>query len=485
MIKFGEWLPDQPDLENKGVTVAENVIPAFEGYRSLSSLGNVSNQATNILKNIFSAKDNSGNVKVFAGDTGKLYEFNAGTSNLDDISKGGGYSLTDSERWRFVQFGTSVIVAGGVAETLQEFTLGTDSAFADLGGTPPKADFIAVVRDQVWTANIDEGSGRVPFRVRWSGINNSTQWTVGTDQADFQDIPDAGAITGLVGGEYATILMEKAIVRASYVGTPLIYQIDKVETARGCTFSGSVSHIGNTVFFLNEDGFYAFDGTKSVPIGAEKVNKFFFKDFNSSQSDKMTSAVDPTNQIVVWSYVSNSNQSGATPDRLLIYNYAIQRWSIANVSVDLIAPFFTAGYTLEALDNLASNLDSLPAPLDSNLYKGGAFLFGGSVDKKITSFTGQPLSATIETSEFALNKGKHSLVTRSVPYFKNGSVTVQVGARDRQDNDVTFSTANSLTDEGFVQHRSQGRFHRIRMNITGFWDFAQGFDIEGQPLGRR
>jgi hypothetical protein len=199
----------------------------------------------------------------------------------------------------------------------------------------------------------------------------------------------------------------------------------------------------------------------------------------------MTSAVDPTNQIVVWSYVSNSNQSGATPDRLLIYNYAIQRWSIANVSVDLIAPFFTAGYTLEALDNLASNLDSLPAPLDSNLYKGGAFLFGGSVDKKITSFTGQPLSATIETSEFALNKGKHSLVTRSVPYFKNGSVTVQVGARDRQDNDVTFSTANSLTDEGFVQHRSQGRFHRIRMNITGFWDFAQGFDIEGQPLGRR
>lgn len=56
MIKFGEWLPDQPDLENKGVTVAENVIPAFEGYRSLSSLGNVSNQATNILKIYFLQK---------------------------------------------------------------------------------------------------------------------------------------------------------------------------------------------------------------------------------------------------------------------------------------------------------------------------------------------------------------------------------------------------------------------------------------------
>ena len=98
----------------------------------------------------------------------------------------------------------------------------------------PVFDFIAVVRDQVWTANIDEGSGRVPFRTRWSAINNSTSWTVGTDQADFQDIPDAGAITGLVGGEYATILLEKAIARASYVGSPLIYQIDRVETSRGC-----------------------------------------------------------------------------------------------------------------------------------------------------------------------------------------------------------------------------------------------------------
>ena len=86
MIKFGEWLPDQPDLEYRGVTVAQNVIPALEGYRSLNSLGNVSNQATNVLKNIFSAKDNSGNVKLFAGDTGKLYEFISGTSNLDDIS---------------------------------------------------------------------------------------------------------------------------------------------------------------------------------------------------------------------------------------------------------------------------------------------------------------------------------------------------------------------------------------------------------------
>jgi len=221
MIKFGEWLPDQPDLENTGVTVATNVIPALSGYRSINSLSAVSNAGDSILKGIFASKDNAGSVKLFAGDAGKLYEFDTSTSNLSDISKVGGYSLADNEYWRFAQFGTSVIASGGIGETLQEFTLGTDSAFADLANAP-KADFIAIVRDQVWIANIDEGSGRIPYRTRWSGINDATSWTVGTDQADFQDIVDAGAITGLVGGEYATILMEKAICVAQYVGTPLI-----------------------------------------------------------------------------------------------------------------------------------------------------------------------------------------------------------------------------------------------------------------------
>lgn len=488
MIKFGEWLPDQPPLNNPGVTTATNVVPAAQGYRSFPSFVSFSNAATDRIRGMFAAKDTSANVSLFAGDAGKLYKFNQSTSNLDDVSKSGtpAYDLAGAERWRFVQFGSTVIAAGGVGEELQKFALGTDTAFGNLSGTPPKADFIAVVRDQVWTANIDEGSGRVPFRVRWSGINDETSWTTGTDQSDFQDVfgGDAGAITGLTGGEQATILMERGIAVAYYVGAPLIYQINMVETSRGCSFPNSVARVGGLTFYLAQDGFFAFDGKQSQPIGAEKVNEFFLKDFDDAHTDKMSCAVDPSNQLVAWSYVS-ANAPDDTPDKILVYNYAIQRWSLLEVRAELIAPLFTPAYTLEDLDNLAADLDSLPAPLDSALYKGGTFFFGGSVDKKIHSFTGSTLAGTIETAEYPINVGRHSLVTRTVPYFRDGSVTMQVGARDRQDDDVSFDTAASLTDEGFCQHRSQGRFHRVRMNISGTWDFAQGVEIEGQALGRR
>ena len=486
MIRFGEWLPDQPDLDNAGVTVATNVVPAANGYRSFPSFVSFSNAADDRVRGLAAVKDTGANVFLFAGDSGKLYRFNQGTSNLDDVSKSGSpaYDLTGDERWRFVQFGTKVIASGGTGEELQVFDVGTDSAFSNLGGSPPKSDFLAVVRDQVWTANIDEGSGRVPNKVRWSAINNEASWTIGTDQADSQIIPDAGAITGLVGGERAVILMERAIAVAYYVGSPLIYEINRVETQRGCPFPNSVASVGGDVYYLARDGFFRFSGTQSLPIGAEKVNEFFFKDFNEAQIERMSCAVDPENQIVGWSYVSN-NATDTTPDKILIYNYAINRWSIIEQQCELLAPLFTPAYTLEALDNLAATLDALPAPLDSALYKGGQFFFGGSKDKKIHGFTGSKLTGTIETSEFGLTQAKHTLVTRTVPYFKDGSVTMQIGARDRQDDDVSFDSGSALTDEGFCQHRVQGRFHRARMTITGDWNFAQGIDVEGKALGRR
>ena len=68
MIKFGDWLPDQPDMGGKGVINAQNVIPSVNGYRSVNSFTSFSNAGTNILKGIFATKDNNGSVNLFAGD---------------------------------------------------------------------------------------------------------------------------------------------------------------------------------------------------------------------------------------------------------------------------------------------------------------------------------------------------------------------------------------------------------------------------------
>ena len=485
MMNFAEWLPDQPAFENAGATEAKNVIPAVRGYRALQDLGAVSTAATSDIKGITAGKADDGDISIYAGDTTKLYEFTASTSGLTDRSKSGGYNIGSKEQWRFAQFGETLI-ATDYTDPIQATTVASASAFADLGGTPPKAKFLAVVRDQVMVGYTNDGvDGEKPYRLWWSGLNNATSWTSGTNLSDYQDIADLGDCTGLVGGEYAIGLFERGIVRGQFVGAPLIYQFDKISTARGCSVPGSVASIGSTVFFLSDDGFYMLSGAELVPIGAEKVNQFFYDRVNLSASENIVAAVDPLNQTVVWAYPS-THSSGVKNDELLIYNYNLNRWSRAVVSCDALAQLFTVGYTLEELDNISTSIDDLPASLDSQLYNGGSFFFAAANNKMIKSFTGDRLPAVIDTGEFQINNGR-SLVNTIVPYVSGQmpEITGQVGSRALPYDDVTYSTAASITSEGFVPVRAEGRYHRVRLNISGIWDQAQGVDVDARPTGMR
>ena len=485
MIQFTEWLPDQPDISG-GTSVATNVIPAAQGYRSIQEFVAYSNAADSTIKGIFAAKDNTGTTQLFAGDAGKLYLHNTSTNNLDDISKAGSpaYDLVEDERWRFVEFGEYVIAAGGIGEELQVFELGASSQFANLAGTPPKADFIATVRDFVWTANIDSGSGRVPYRCYWSGFNDIESWTAGTDQSDFQDLVDSGNITGLVGGEYATILCEKAIYRATYTGLPLVWQFDKVESQKGCAFKHSVCNVGSVVFYLSDDGFYAFDGQKSVPIGSEKVNEFFIKDFESSYDSRMSASVDPVREIAMWSYTSTQSPTGQ-PDKIIVYNYVLNKWSLIETQADYLAPFYTAGYTTDGLVNIDTLVDNITSVVDSRIFKGGEYVFGGAFGDKIYTFTGSPLVGVIETPEAALTAGKHSIVTRTYPYYEGGTVAIEIGTRNTQADTVTFTASVDPNIDGFAPFRAQGRYHRARATFSGGWSTALGIDVEASAIGGR
>ena len=485
MIPFGEWLPDQSDLQNPGATVATNVIPAARGYRPFASLTEVSAAATNRLRGIYATKATDGTVTTFAGDQGKLYKLNNSDFSLASINTG--YTMTSDMYWDFVRFGDEVIAAGSDSDVLQGFTIGTDSAFSAISGAPA-ARHLAVIRDFVVTANVTYSSATHRSRVRWSAINDATSWTIGSNQADFQDIPDAGHITGLVGGEFGVVLMEKAIARMQYVGSPLIFTFEKVETGHGCNYPNSIASLGPTqVFYLADDGFFMFDGQRSIPIGAEKVDQFFFDDLDFANSDRISCAIDPENQVVMWGYPSVSGVGN--PDKILVYNYAVQRWSVVELEHELIASSLTPSFTVESLDALNASLDGLTTSLDSRFYAGGFFQLSAGKDKKIHTVTGAPLDAVLETTEFEPATMRQSLIRGVTPYVTSRSttptMTVQVGSRSRQIDSPSFSTAVSLNDDNNCPARSSGRYHRVRVNVSGTWRYALGIDVDAVGMGKR
>ena len=500
MIKFGEWMPDQPWLNNAGATEAKNVIPALSGYRSFKGLAAVSGAATAKITGMWSGKDDSSNSALYAGDAGKLYKLNAADSALTDLSKAGGYSSSADEKWRFAQFGETVI-ATNFDDPVQKSIVASGTAFADLAGTPPKAKFICTVRDQVMLGHtLDVSDGVKPYRLWWSAINNEASWTPGTGLSDYQDVMDAGSMMGLVGGEHAIALFENAIVRGTFVGAPLIYQFDRLTTVKGCSVQGSVASVGSSlVFFLSDDGFYMLSGNDLKPIGAEKINRWFFKRFKIASKENMCAAIDPINQNVIWAYPSVESTSGEN-DEILIYNYNLNRWSYAVQDCTALAQAVTAGYTLEQLDNVSSSIDALPASLDDGIWKGGTFFFAGAKDKKIQSFTGTALEAVIETGEFQIAPGRRSLVNAVVPYVNSlqgqlNSITAAVASRTHQNQigadpytssaQVFPQSGSDASWNGSCPLRSFGAYHRVRLTLTGTWEVAMGVDVDMQQAGTR
>ena len=168
MISFGEFLPDQSDFGNAGVTVANNVIPAAAGYESMQDISPISGVADEVIVGMFAAADDDGNVGLYAADRTKIYKFDTTDGSLGDISKAGGYSTGAEDRPRFVQFGEAVI-STNFADPIQTTTAAAAGPFADLSADAPKAKYLAVVRDFVMTGfTHDSTDGNKPYRVRWS-----------------------------------------------------------------------------------------------------------------------------------------------------------------------------------------------------------------------------------------------------------------------------------------------------------------------------
>ena len=468
-LVLGEWLPDQPGLTG-AITEAFNVVPVLNGYGPIPSVERLSNDATENLIATFTGKFGD-TVQLFAGGATKLFQFEPNTLNLVNVSKTGDY--TGVLNWNFVQFGKVIIAANG-NDKLQAWTIGTSTDWDDVSADAPPARFVTVVRDFVAAAN-DSAN---PNRVYWSDINNETNWTSGTtSQSDFQDIPDGGSIQGITGGEFGLVLLERAIHRMSYIGSPLFFQFDAISRTLGCYEPNSIVQQGGRTFFLSDDGFYVCDGQNVTPISAEKVSRWFFDDVEEGLLDKMSSAIDPERNLVVWCY-PNSN-AGQT---LLAFNWQTNRWSYALTSADYVANASTIGTTLEQL-NIYGGLEDVPASLDSRLWRGGKPLFAGTRNTKVILFSGTPMAAEVETGD--IEEGMQSIMKLAYPQVDGGSASVAVASRFRLDDSVSYSDDIPATDENRVSLRSVGRYHRLRIKPTGNWQTMMAVDIEAQQVGSR
>lgn len=476
-IKYGEWTPDSPDLD-AALQEALNVMPYGDHYRPLLGSVDVSDALEGEPYAAISTAEVDNISETYVATIDKLWQLSTTTWTE---RTGAAVTTDDPMVWAFAQY-DKYVLAASYNNILRYKEIGVGVNFANAHADAPKCRVVGPVRDFIFCGDInDPTDGQVPHRVRWNAIDDPLNWPLPgsasaiATQADEQDLrAENGAVRAVFGSDAGIIFQERAITRATYVGAPLVFRFDLMDSSRGLRARNAAVQVGRIVFFLALDGFFVTDGSgDSTPIGNGKVDRWFFENAVEARLDYVQALVYPSLKCVAWFF---SKDTSANNDHVIIYNYTTQRWAHGELACFLAFTGRTTSYTLEDLDAFGT-LETLPASLDSETWQGGAgFPAVLTADYKLASLAGDALEAVLETGAISLD-GQIMYIDGVRPLIQGGAAAVTLGTQKTLADAVTWGTERSVTAAtGKADFRSAAFFQRIRARITGGFTKSIGVD---------
>ena len=503
--QFADWLPDRAPLGSVGATTARNVIPAIDGYEPVRAIGSYTDAIGAQCIGSAAFRDDADNVYLYAGTTTKLYETSSSSwSEVTNATED--YEVSSYVQWEFVQWDTDKVIATayydgsetGTAVTFpQSKVMGTGN-FANMitdpvpGTTPFRAAHVCVARDFVVFGNVEYNSVHYPNRVWWTGINDETTITPSSvTQADYQDLQGSGKVQRVVGGESLAIICETNTYRYDYSGAPEIWSLTYTHNGLGTPYPWSVVSFQSSgmIWMWSREGFVEFSPGGSVKwIGKEKVDNYFRENIEQGYAHRISAAKDHKAHRVYWAFPSIGSATGI-PDKILCYDYVLEKWSLIVQNVEVLMSVATGGVTIDdaifQIGGEHEDLDAMTISLDSPIWKAGLFqLAAFNTSHKLGVFDGDTLSAVVETEEKQLLPSRRSIVS-SVRPIVDGSCSVSIGTRAKTTQSPTWVTAVTPDDTGKCDFRVNGRYHRFRITTTGEYHNLQGVDIEFSQAGDR
>lgn len=462
VVIFKEWLPDQHDLDNPGLIEANNTIPVRRRYKHFRPLvGRGASGVAETFNSAFRAETNAGGGWVLGGTQSRLYRAQGSAAAFTTNS-----ATLSASSWRFVQFEDIVVAALGASNVPLQWTVGSAAGAITLAaaGTAPPADVVGVINQFVLLNDASQQN-----LLRWSSIGDPTDWptpgsaTAIARQSGEEELPaELGGIKGIFGNDqYGIVFQESGIHRVTYVGGDVVFQFDKISDGIGLAFMHAAVQVGGVVYFATRSGFYATDGVNVRSIGDGKVNKWFYDMHSFAITPLRVQAnVDWDSGNVCWSAPVSAGAASET--KLIFYNPVEDR-------------FTNATQTVRAL-----------------VYGGGqhfAYTYGheGITDgNQVGEFDGTAGTAIFITGEVEFSRGGYSRVSGVKPLVDvtANAVTVAIGTRNDQQATPTFTaetTANSRS--GFADFRSEAKYHRARLTITGTFNGAQGLEFIADASG--
>lgn len=485
-VNYLDWAPDVVMWGESALINAKNVIPGRLGYRPLRGFYSITSAMGSArARGARSFRRDNGSLTTIAGNKTTLNKLNSTGDGWTDISDAA-YALDEDQFWSMTQFGDLAIMTS-LAHAVKKYDITTAPAtVSDLGGSPPKAKIAITVNDNVCLGNLEN----YPARIHWSATNNAEGWTAGTGGSDYQDFPEGGRVMSGMSGRIGYWFQERMIRAMTFApGSPLIYQIDPVDESRGSAAYRGLVQVGSTGFYLANDGFMRFNNGQSVPIGADRVDDWFFSNVISAHVSRTVAGLDPKKKLVFWAFMSTEN-SAETPevamcDKLLIHHWPSGKWAWAQIKVstflDLVYPNITSLDDIPDIDAMVGGLDSLELNADNISSEMAVF----TDDYSMGFLASSNMEALFEYERLQFFPPERQYIRGFSPVVDGSGIQIAVAPRESYSATDTFGSYVTQETHGFVPADSSARMHDVRMKIPAgtTWSHMRGLFVETQPDG--
>jgi hypothetical protein len=446
------WLPDIVpfDMPQGGLCRCENLLPYDEYYASVSSPVTYSSEAvTTVPRSAIEIKPGTSSTKyVMIGTSDAIFRLESDASVTDVTRIAAAYACGENT-WNWVLYGDWIIATNyvDVPQILKNVPAGTN--FAALGGTtPPRAKYCTLYNGHLVFGYTYESSTAYPKRLRWSAHEDVENWTVSlTTQCGYQDIQDAdGDMTGIARvGSSLALFFENSITIAYYSGYPytLGYAVNKYSDVGA--LPNTMISVGDKCYFWSNHGIHELSEAGIVDVGLG-VRNTVLSSLDQGYIYRITRHHDIKHGLIWWSYTSTQASAG-TPDRILIYNYRLKKFSIVSCNVGCIFGITSGAVLLDAMTY--TDLEDVPYPIDSNVWLANNPSIGClSTTNYVQTFSGTALASVIETGDLKEDDDKKILQISDIrPMIRDATaadVSVSIGYRNSPNEGVVYSTAEPM-----------------------------------------
>ena len=304
---------------------------------------------------------------------------------------------------------------------------------------------LAIGCNPIFESNLD------PMQIRWCTQENVLDWTPKTtNTAGDLKLSVGSTIIGAVRGrQEIAIWTDNALYSVQFVGAPFVFKANLITDGVSLIGPNAAVTANNVIFFMDRGNFYAYAGAaKVLPC---TVRAYVFDDFAEAQAEQVVAFANTAFNEVGWFYPSASS---TVCDRMVVYNYEENAWSISDLARD-------------AWDDAAASADT-PIAVKSTSDIGHVFRHETGFDDD-----GQAITAFIETADFDISDGDHfAFVKRLLPdcLFVGESdspvLDYSIKVRDNAGGTLLTASTTSVTPTSeFAMSNVRARARQVRVRV--------------------